>query len=863
MNKIERLAKAQLFAKLSATELIKLTEGGEEVIHEAGEYIYRQGEIGNFFYVVLEGDVELVARREDSTAGAVGRIGAGGHFGECSLLADQIRSVSVRAMSRVNLLRFSKDFFRSNLLTNRKFHRELDRSLANRLRLAFRDQVDTIFERRQSLQLREAEEEIHPLIDVAPWHDPEAVDKKKEAGSASKSSRDIQASIRIFAEDEAPLLIIGESGTGRRLTAKQIHFKSAFRHGPFIEADLRQFEPGIWEGKLFGQDRNAFPFSQVRESGILEQFRSGTIVLHHAEYLPDSLQEKLFEAVQRGFFYRVEGQTPLSLKARLIFICGGENPESPPCRFIPGLQKSFFDRTLFIPALRGHKRDIPRLAEHYLKHFNREYGKNVKAISTNALGVLMNYDWPGNLTELSNVIQRAVLLAEEDEILTEQILLGLPQPEGKREYNLLRWRTIRRFFNSQLFPILPRILISIVFFCGLLALFLGPREPERNIGLVMSWAIGWPLLLFSFFFLGRIWCSVCSFSLPGNLIQRLSRPQRNVPRFIADYSGWIMASLCIIVFWIEIVWDAYRNARLTGYIILAIISGAFLFSLIFKRRAWCRYVCPLGGLNAIFAMPSVTELRANRHLCLNRCQTHACYKGEGEHEGCPMFRHPFLVDNNRDCILCANCIKNCPHDSIQFNLRIAPQELWLIQSPRTADSFLVVTLAAIFLPFAWHNQFQMFISNFPSPHLKGTLILSGLIALFLAAFASFSWLQGRITQNGFGRIFAATGYGLIPLVVGAYLAIYFDMFLAGSWRIVPLLLSPFNHMQSAPAYQLLSEEATATLQHLIITGGLLASFYATYRIVRRYTLTNVFSLKFYALPYGFLLGIGVLFLLLI
>jgi polyferredoxin len=473
----------------------------------------------------------------------------------------------------------------------------------------------------------------------------------------------------------------------------------------------------------------------------------------------------------------------------------------------------------------------------------------------------MNYDWPGNMTELRNVIQRAVLLAEQDEVLSEHILLGLPQPEGKQEYNLLRWPFVRKIFNSRLLPVLPRLLMSFAFFAGLLALFFGPQnDPERNIGLVFSWSIGWPLMLFSFFFLGRIWCSVCSLSLPGNLMQMIVKPKHSVPQFIKEYSSWIMAGFCIIVFWIELVWDAYRNTKLTGLIILGIILGSFLFSILFKRRAWCRYVCPLGALNAIFAMPSTMELRANRHLCVNTCQSRLCYQGDAEHEGCPMFRHPFLVDNNRDCTLCSNCIKACPHDSIQVNLRIAPLELWHIQSPRMADSFLVVALSAIFFPLLLHQEFLALFSKYSMPYLTGSLMLFGLIGLFVGIYSLFSWQQARMSNNSFKNIFAATGYGYIPLVLGGFLAVYFEMFVAGSWRVIPLILSAFGIVAPETGYRLLSREATLTLQHLIITGGLLASLYATFRIVKRYTLTERFSLKLYGLPYGFLLASGLLFL---
>ncbi len=851
----EVLQESLLFRDISPVEFADIAVACEVIPVTVGEYIYKKGEIGSFFYVVLQGEVELISSRDDYSTCMIGRIGAGGHFGESSLLTGQLRSLSVRAVSDVTLGRFSKTFFRKTLLTNTAFHLELDKALVNRLRFAMRDHVETIFDHKSTF-LQPEDTDLYPFFEAG---------EETEAGpedSTPKSLKSVKTSIKRFGADLAPVVIIGESGTGRKSAARQIHNSSPHREGPYGVIDLRQFETPLLEAKLFGHDPGSLAFSQLREAGLLEQFRGGTVVLYHAEVLEDSIRQKLLSIIKDGYYYRIGGKTRLSLSVRFIFICGRSGkPEDNQCNVIRDWQDLFHDRIMSLPPLREHKRDIPRLVEYYLGYFNREYSRKVNGIGKKALGVLMNYDWPGNMTELRNVIQRAVLLAEEGEILSEQILLGLPQPEGKLEYNLLRWPFVRKVFSSRLFPVLPRILISIVFFAGLLALFFGPQDdPERNIGLVLSWSIGWPLMLFSFFFLGRIWCSVCSLSLPGNVAQHFIKPSKNVPQFLKDYSGWIMAVFCIVVFWIELVWDAYQSTRLTGLIILGIIMGSFMFSIVYRRRAWCRYVCPLGALNAVFAMPSVMELRANRHLCVNTCQSRLCYQGDETHEGCPMFRHPFLVDNNRDCTLCGNCIKNCPHDSIQLNMRIAPLELWHIQTPRVADSFLVVALSAIFFPLLRQRDFQDFFAGYSMEHLVGSLMLFGLIAVFVLIYSVFSWQQARITGKSFNYIFGATGYGFIPLVLGGFLAVYFEMFLAGAWRLIPLIMEYFGASLES-GHRLLSREATLTLQHLIITGGLFASLYATYRIIKRYIGSDSFSLKHYGLPYAFLLGSGVLFLL--
>jgi polyferredoxin len=123
---------------------------------------------------------------------------------------------------------------------------------------------------------------------------------------------------------------------------------------------------------------------------------------------------------------------------------------------------------------------------------------------------------------------------------------------------------------------------------------------HNHIGLTLSWVVGWPLLIFSFFFLVRTWCSICGLSVSGWLAQLALKPERPTPQFIRQYSGWIMTLLCILLFWIEIAYNAYESPRITGWIISSITMSSLFFSMFFKRRVWCRYLCPLGAINALF-----------------------------------------------------------------------------------------------------------------------------------------------------------------------------------------------------------------------------------------------------------------------
>jgi len=870
MTPKEYLQSAYLFQDVAPSEIEQIAAVAQEQVFDQGEYVYKQGEKGESFYIIIEGKIELVLCRQGNIACITGLIGPGGHLGEGSLLTGNPRSISMRALGRTRLLVFDHKIFHSLLLTNPNFHLSLDKALAERLSLASHGRLDS------GLTESSIGKIGHTTVDSLSPH-PESIPETPRKSIAFDPrlpayvnlTKKIRKKILHFAENREPVLIIGESGTGRRLAAKQIHLNSQQKTEPYFELDLRQLDPLAWEGTIFGYEQDTFPFSEGRKLGIFEQLQSGTFVLHHVEIMPHNLQSKLFTALTSGKLSSVDNNADMPQRVRIILIaeCDFKNLQTE--NILTPELIAFLTRRIFaIPPLRDHKQDIPPLVDFYLERWGKEHEKQINTISPDALGMLMQYDWPGNLTELSSVIHRAVMVAQLDEIISEQILLGIPRTEGKLVYNLLRIAGIRRIFEHRFFPVLPRIIVSVIFCFMLLSLFLGPVDSADNIGITLSWYVGWPLMTISFFFLPRFWCSICTLAVPGGLAQKMVKPDHKVPPFIKKYSHGIMALLCLLVFWVEIVWNAFENTYLTGAIMLSISSGALFCSVLFKRRAWCRYLCPLGALNAIFSMPSILALRANRHVCDNQCREHACYSGTEKVPGCPMSRHPSLVDNNRDCTLCGNCIKNCKLRSIQLNLRLAPQELWSIQTPHTGDSFLVIALGAVFFFLASHTQSHDFIESFRfslpfanlnNPAIVGSLFFWGMIAFSWGMYSLLCWVQVSMHGGDFRRTYARLGYGLIPLVLGGFLAVYVKMFVNNAWRIVPNFFNLFGFESNFKEVHLLSLQGTATLQHIIIIGGLLASLYAVYKIVKRLQ-AGKFVVKNLVFPFVFSIMIGIVYL---
>ena len=189
-------------------------------------------------------------------------------------------------------------------------------------------------------------------------------------------------------------------------------------------------------------------------------------------------------------------------------------------------------------------------------------------------------------------------------------------------------------------------------------------------------------------------CSICPFMIYGELVQRwqqstgakfLKWPREAFER----YGPWFLFSLFGAILVWEEVWDLPHSAALSGWLLVLITAGAVGFSAFFERRIWCRYLCPIGGMNGMMAKISMTEVRARQGVCTGECTTYNCYKGgcnpakpEGiETNGCPLYSHPAQLVDNSNCTNCMTCLKACPNGSVEFRIRPPGIELWTTHEP--------------------------------------------------------------------------------------------------------------------------------------------------------------------------------------
>jgi two-component system response regulator GlrR len=246
---------------------------------------------------------------------------------------------------------------------------------------------------------------------------------------------------------DSTICLYGESGTGKELIGKAVHAMSRRARGPFIAINCGAIPEGLLENELFGHVKGAYTGADQVHRGLLRQADGGTLFLDEVGELPLALQVKFLRVLQEQEFYPLGAGQPTKANFRLIAatnqdlweaVCSG--------KFREDLYYRIHVIPVVLPPLRERPEDIPLLAQHFLQHFAYAIHKGIKGFSSEAMQLLMVYHWPGNVRELANVVERAVVLATEDVITADLILLG-KQPSRPSQSKLLLFKDARAAFE--------------------------------------------------------------------------------------------------------------------------------------------------------------------------------------------------------------------------------------------------------------------------------------------------------------------------------------------------------------------------------------------------------------------------------
>jgi formate hydrogenlyase transcriptional activator len=234
---------------------------------------------------------------------------------------------------------------------------------------------------------------------------------------SSPALRTVLDQVRIVAPTGATVLIEGETGTGKELIARAIHVHSERRHRPFVKVNCAAIPAELLESELFGHERGAFTGAVAQRIGRFESADGGTLFLDEIGEMPLHLQTKLLRVVQEQEFERVGGSRTINVDVRIVAATNrdlkGMVEES---KFRADLYYRLAVFPMNVPPLRERREDIPVLTRYFVQKHAKRMARSIESIPLHAMESLTNYDWPGNIRELQNVIERSVVLSSGPEL---------------------------------------------------------------------------------------------------------------------------------------------------------------------------------------------------------------------------------------------------------------------------------------------------------------------------------------------------------------------------------------------------------------------------------------------------------------
>jgi DNA-binding NtrC family response regulator len=232
----------------------------------------------------------------------------------------------------------------------------------------------------------------------------------------SDKMQEIYERIQIVSETDATVLIQGESGTGKELVANAIHYNSRRKNGPFIKVSCAALSKTILESELFGHERGAFSGAVQRKAGRFELADQGTLFLDEIGDISPTVQVKLLRVLQEREFERVGGSKTIRVDVRVISATKYDMDEIKTKRLREDLYYRLNTIRIQLPLLRERREDIPLLAKFFLNEFRGRTSKSILGFTEGALDLLEQYEWPGNIRELRNVVERAVAFCRTEKI---------------------------------------------------------------------------------------------------------------------------------------------------------------------------------------------------------------------------------------------------------------------------------------------------------------------------------------------------------------------------------------------------------------------------------------------------------------
>jgi hypothetical protein len=450
-----------------------------------------------------------------------------------------------------------------------------------------------------------------------------------------------------------------------------------------------------------------------------------------------------------------------------------------------------------------------------------------------------------------------------------------PRPaDTQKRWELTRWPIVRTFLRQRALNWMATTAALFGFLLAIAAGLLGTAAGSANFGIVFVWIVWWGLFMGALLPLGgRLWCFICPIPAPGEWLQRKSlvgpppsgEPARllsiDSPRAPQSRDGlsegwrwpkslrgiWLqnVGFLGVALFSTVIL----TRPSVTGWVLLGFLAGGVGLAVLFERRSFCRYVCPVGGFIGLYSLVAPVELRVRDPLVCQDHRTKECYLGNEAGYGCPWLEQPWTMDRNASCGLCGECLRTCTKDNVAVNIRLPGSDLLVAHGWKLDEAykaFIMLACAAIYPvvflgPWgrlkAWANLDSL--SGFVI-YTLGFLVLNlvAVPALHLGMAALTRWVSG-LQDIPLRPLFVALAYALVPQGLAAWMAFTVSLVFANLSYALPVLSDPFGW-----GWNLLGTRDVAwhpwltawvqPAQAALLIAGLVASIVAADAILRKF-----------------------------
>jgi len=368
---------------------------------------------------------------------------------------------------------------------------------------------------------------------------------------------------------------------------------------------------------------------------------------------------------------------------------------------------------------------------------------------------------------------------------------------------LLQWKYIQTVFQVPM-----SIFLGFLILLGMVDI----QDGGTNLSSILIWTVWWAGIVFTFVLVGRLWCFMCPVGAISEWISRIFKPNRIFPAGFRNV--WLANFMFLLLTWLDIQVGVVRHPMVTGLLLIGITALAIAVGMLFQRRSFCRYLCPIGGLIGIYSMFSAVELRSKD---LEVCRSHKrkdCYLGNEKGHGCPMFEMIPTMDSNNLCTFCGECIKSCPKNNLTLRIRPFFKDAWATRKRCLDEAALAVVLVGICIFVTgdmlepWKGWMESAMKIIPAKQIgidyryttelitKSILYFSVSLllipGLMLLTSAVSNRLAGKENHRGLKQTFITFGYMFIPIGLSLHLAHNLGHLLNESGKVIPAFQRVIN-----------------------------------------------------------------------